>query len=206
MSKLYISDLHLFHKNVTKAGRDFDGRPYKDLDEMHEDILKRWNSKATNADHVYVIGDMVWKINSENRDEVMSLLKSMNGCIHLIQGNHDKIHTPVFRTRFEEIVPYKRIEDVEHGNNRDVILSHYYMPFYDKHRYGSILLHGHSHDTEESEMEVKITNYLNENGFLVNAYNVGCMKPYMDYTPRTLEEIIDRYEEHTNGKNRKRVS
>jgi hypothetical protein len=22
------------------------------------------------------------------------------------------------------------------------------------------------------------------------AYNVGCMIPYMDYTPRTLEEII----------------
>ena len=23
-----------------------------------------------------------------------------------------------------------------------------------------------------------------------NIYNVGCMKPYMDYTPRTLDEII----------------
>jgi len=24
----YISDLHLFHKNVTRAGKDFDDRPF----------------------------------------------------------------------------------------------------------------------------------------------------------------------------------
>ena len=24
-----------------------------------------------------------------------------------------------------------------------------------------------------------------------NMFNVGCMIPYMDYTPRTLEEIIE---------------
>ena len=26
-----------------------------------------------------------------------------------------------------------------------------------------------------------------------NMYNVGCMMPWMDYTPRTLDEIIERY-------------
>lgn len=26
---LYISDLHLFHNNVTKSGKDFDNRPYQ---------------------------------------------------------------------------------------------------------------------------------------------------------------------------------
>lgn len=38
--KLYISDLHLFHKNVTKAGKNFDDRPYENIEEMNEDILK----------------------------------------------------------------------------------------------------------------------------------------------------------------------
>ncbi len=31
----YISDLHLFHKNVTRAGKDFDDRPFDNLEEMH---------------------------------------------------------------------------------------------------------------------------------------------------------------------------
>lgn len=31
----YISDLHLFHKNVTREGKDFDDRPFDNLEEMH---------------------------------------------------------------------------------------------------------------------------------------------------------------------------
>ena len=27
----YISDMHLFHKNVTRAGKDFDDRPFENL-------------------------------------------------------------------------------------------------------------------------------------------------------------------------------
>lgn len=30
----YISDLHLFHKNVTRGGRDFDDRPFDNLEEI----------------------------------------------------------------------------------------------------------------------------------------------------------------------------
>lgn len=32
----YISDMHLFHKNVTKEGNNFDNRPFNSLAEMHE--------------------------------------------------------------------------------------------------------------------------------------------------------------------------
>lgn len=54
----YIADLHLFHKNVTKAGINFDDRPYDDIPQMHEDILNRWNKKITNGDTVYILGDV----------------------------------------------------------------------------------------------------------------------------------------------------
>ena len=36
----YISDLHLFHKNVTDEGFNFDGRPFKTL-EAYIKRLKR---------------------------------------------------------------------------------------------------------------------------------------------------------------------
>ena len=71
-----------------------------------------------------------------------------------------------------------------------VILSHYYMPFYENHYYGSVLLHGHSHMSPESDLERQITANLISQGITERIYNIGCMYPYMDYTPRTLEEII----------------
>ena len=36
----YISDLHLFHKNVTKEGNDFDDLPFGELEEMHSAMVK----------------------------------------------------------------------------------------------------------------------------------------------------------------------
>lgn len=195
--KLYISDLHLFHKNVTKAGRDFDKRPYMDLEEMHSDILLKWNQAVTNADHVFILGDFVWKFTADNRDEVMKMLKEMNGNLHLIIGNHDKIKDGNFKKRFEEIVHYKRVDDVLDGENRTVIMSHYYMPLYEQHYRGAILLHGHSHNSSESDMEREITELVKSKGFSpVEIYNIGCMYPYMDYTPRTLQEIVDGYHKY----------
>lgn len=43
----YISDLHLFHKNVTKAGKDFDDRPFDNLEDMHSIIKEKWNNPNT---------------------------------------------------------------------------------------------------------------------------------------------------------------
>lgn len=37
----YISDLHLFHKNVTREGRDFDYRSFDNLEEMHSTIKEK---------------------------------------------------------------------------------------------------------------------------------------------------------------------
>ena len=39
----YISDLHLFHKNVTGEGTNFDNRPFATMEEMHETIKTNWN-------------------------------------------------------------------------------------------------------------------------------------------------------------------
>lgn len=40
---LYIADLHLFHKNVTDKGTNFDNRPFSTIEEMNLEIVKRWN-------------------------------------------------------------------------------------------------------------------------------------------------------------------
>lgn len=83
----YISDVHLFHKNVTAEGSNFDNRPFKTLEEMHETIKTNWNNTVTNADHVYILGDLAWK---ENED-VISFVSKLKGNKHLIVGNHDRV-------------------------------------------------------------------------------------------------------------------
>lgn len=57
MSKLYISDLHLGHKNAIVH----DNRPFADLDEMHSSIIANWNNVVKEEDEVYILGDFAWK-------------------------------------------------------------------------------------------------------------------------------------------------
>ena len=45
----YISDMHFYHQNIIA----FDKRPYKNLEEMHDDMIKKWNSVVNNNDTVY---------------------------------------------------------------------------------------------------------------------------------------------------------
>lgn len=198
MERRYIADLHFGHINVTKVGRDFDNRGFKDLDEMHEFITKKWNATTTNDDHVYILGDVCWKVNNNNIEQYKTLLKNLNGNKHLILGNHDNVTNSSFKKLFEEIVPYKELIDTVNGTNKRVILSHYYIPFYNHHYRNAVMLHGHSHNSAESEMERRLTAMLNRQGFQCEIYNVGCMYPYIDYAPRTLQYIIDNYD--TNKK------
>ena len=46
MSKIYyISDLHLFHNKVLQLSN----RPFSDIEEMHQTIIKNWNQTVTST-------------------------------------------------------------------------------------------------------------------------------------------------------------
>lgn len=109
--KLYIADWHYAHANILA----FDNRPFKTVEEMNEELVKRWNATVNPGDTVYVLGDMFWCISSQ----AVPILQALNGMME-----HDK----------------------------------YLM----QELYG-----------KQCQM-----------------FNVGAMMPYMDYTPRTLDEIL----------------
>jgi len=71
------------------------------------------------------------------------------------------------------------------------------MPMYNGHRHEAIHIHGHSHFTDEAEIELRIAKELNDEGFTNEIYNVGCM--YWNYEPVTLNEIL-RQEDLTKTK------
>lgn len=180
----YISDAHYFHNNVIK----FDNRLFKDLNEMHEKMAIDWNNKVTNADHVYILGDLSWKVT----DEAINLIKSLHGNLHLVLGNHDHINNAKFKKLFEEITPYKELKDIANGQVYNLVLFHYPITFWNKQHYGSIHLYGHVHNSYEEDIYQDIIKQLNDKWDIeCKAYNVGCMMPYMNYIPRTLEEIIN---------------
>ena len=184
----YISDLHLFHKNITKEGTNFDNRPFDTLNEMHTVIKTNWNSIVTNADHVYICGDVTWKEN----EEAISFISTLKGAKHLIIGNHDKLKDQRFKQLFVEIVPYKQIKDMVDGKEYNIVLSHFPIAFwYRQHREKTVHLYGHLHNTKEETLYQDFVKKINEvQKIKCIAKNVGCMMPYINYTPRTIEEIL----------------
>ena len=201
MSKFYISDLHIFHKNVLncEGSKSFDNRPFKTFDEMHETLIKNINNTCKRGDHLYLLGDLAWRVN----DDTISLISRINPNMHLICGNHERINDSRYRRLFCEICDYKEVSDNINGKNYNVVLFHYPIMFWNKMRQtnndGSpkyknynILLYGHTHNTQEEILYQQFLKYVNDNyGYNAMAFNVGCMMPYMNYTPRTLEEIFD---------------
>lgn len=190
----FTSDLHFGHENVIR----FDNRPFDTVEEMDEEMIKRWNAKVGKGDIVYVLGDFIWKAAT---NEAVSIIRRLNGQIILIKGNHDRfLHNAAAKKALAGIKDYDDICVIlEDGTTRRCILSHYFIPFYNGHRYQAIHLHGHSHLTEEAAEEVRISTELNEKGYDLKIYNVGCM--YWNYTPVTLDEILERMAYGQENKN-----
>ena len=171
----YISDLHIGHENILR----FDNRPFADVNEMNNKLIENWNARVRSDDTVYILG----------------------GNKVLIRGNHDpKQFSAATKRMFQEITDLKEIKD----SGKHVVMCHYPIPFF-RASFAStaFMLYGHVHQTIEYEYIAKLrrevkansTGYGTPNG---NFINVGCMMPYMDYTPRTLDEIIEgdaRYHE-----------
>lgn len=87
MGKIFFtSDNHFGHERVIR----FDNRPFATVEEMDAEMIRRWNAKVGKGDLVYVLGDMIWKTRN---DDAPGLIKSLNGQIILIKGNHDRFFT-----------------------------------------------------------------------------------------------------------------
>ena len=192
MKNYYIADCHFGHQAILHLDR----RPFADLKQMEDTMVMLWNATVWKNDTVYILGDFCWG----KADEWLRILRRLNGNKVLIQGNHDLGQYPShLRKEFADIKEYKEIRDGE----RHVILSHYPIPFY-KHSCDPsyYMLCGHVHNTKENEWLEKWTAELRAAPVVENAIdhaqnhgqivNVGCMRPWMGYTPRTLDEIINK--------------
>lgn len=178
---LYIADTHFGHKNILH----YDNRPFTTVEEMNSEMENRWNMAVEPADTVYILGDFCYK------GDWLDILMKLRGHKVLIRGNHDpKNLNDQVAKYLSTVADYMEIKDA----GRDVVLSHYPIPCFKNHFYGAYHLYGHVHSSfEHNMMEHDKLLMQDLYGKQCNMYNVGCMMPWMDYTPRTLDWIIEHY-------------
>ena len=79
--KYFIADTHFNHENIIK----YSNRPFKNIQEMNEYIIHKWNSVITRNDIVYHLGDVGFGTTEELRE----FINKLSGNKILIKGNHD---------------------------------------------------------------------------------------------------------------------
>lgn len=174
----YIADNHFGHFNIIR----YDNRPFEKTSDMDETMIDRWNEVVRDEDIVYILGDFSW----HGEKETLEILDSLTGRKVLIKGNHDRVSQPMAR-RFVKVCDYLEITD----NKTRVIMSHYPMPFWNGQFRDSVHLYGHVHNSHQWNFCQSWQKELRQiQDIPMRMFNVGCMMEYMDYTPRTLQEII----------------
>lgn len=201
----YISDPHIGCRNK-----------YENRTLDHDKLLKEnWNCVVTNADTVYVLGDIGKEGGNRDVEYLCELISTLKGKKILVQGNHEKLKDLRLKQLFTEICQYKEVTDNFNGINTNVVLSHYPILIWNGQHNGWVHLYGHVHMTDEWGIYMDALQGLNDyfaertrQGATdcpqVRAYNVGAMLPYMDYTPRSLKEILLAHDDlllPANGKN-----
>jgi calcineurin-like phosphoesterase family protein len=180
-SVFLTSDTHFGHLGVCKFLRK-DGvtklRPWDNVDEMDEDLIRRWNETVGPNDKVYHLGDVV--INRRG----LKVLDRLNGDKVLIKGNHDIFKLSDYTRYFRDVRAYH----VMNG----IILSHIPVSKDSLHRFGCNI-HGHTHaDRVRKIRGVKVaTGELLYSDQIDPDYLCVCVEQ-TDFRPILFEDALKR--------------
>jgi calcineurin-like phosphoesterase family protein len=112
----FTSDPHYFHRSVIGYCK----RPFADVNEMNEALIKNWNDRVRKQDTVYVLGDFSFG----NKANTKAVLARLKGRKILIAGNHDSAPHKMLELGFDEVHENKIVQI----GNIKVFVSHF--PFY----------------------------------------------------------------------------
>lgn len=157
--RFFTSDTHFKHLRIIELCK----RPFKDVDHMNAEIVRRWNEVVSPIDIVFHLGDVALG----PIDESLPIVSLLNGHKILVNGNHDRPFMNKGKARFDEW--FDRYSEVFQeqivgnttlvlANGLEVILSHFPHTG-DSHgddRYADErpldihmpIIHGHTHGTE----------------------------------------------------------
>ena len=131
MTIWFTSDHHLGHKRIIELAN----RPFSSVEEMDEEMIRRWNARVARGDIVYHLGDFAFA----DHDPYLGRLKGQK---FLAPGNHDHSN------RVKRAKGWQGVEKLMHITLPDgtpVVLCHYAMRVWNRPHHGAIHLYGHSH-------------------------------------------------------------
>jgi calcineurin-like phosphoesterase family protein len=171
----FTSDLHFFHANIIA----YSHRPFDSLEEMNEGIIANWNRRVTPEDKVYVIGDFMMGHNFKTH--LPWITPRLNGYKVLVKGNHDRSSELYLQAGFAE-VHNQVILPISGSTYPSILLQHkppqkaiQTFPY-------AYVLHGHVHEL-----------------FKTKGYWINVGVDVQGYEPKTLEELIEGVEPHSNA-------
>lgn len=165
MATFFTSDLHFGHANVIK----YVPRPFKDVEEMDAELIRRWNAVVGPKDEVYVVGDF----SLCKRARALEIATALNGVKYLVRGNHDK-DPPT--AAFAWIKDMHTVKVDVGGQEQRIVLCHYAMRVWDRSHHGAWHLYGHSHDSLPDDP---------------NALSLDIGVDCWDYTPVSVAQIAE---------------
>lgn len=135
MKSWFTADHHFGHANIIRHC----ARPFASVDDMNEEMIRRWNSLVAASDFVYHLGDFSFRGASP---EVYR--HRLNGKIVFVIGNHDPE-----RHKLEQLGIFESIHSLLQikVNGETIVLCHYGMRVWNKSHHGTLHLYGHSHGT-----------------------------------------------------------
>ena len=107
----FTSDWHIGHENSIK----FDKRPFKDINEMHEALIRRYNATVPKSGICYFLGDM-----GNRTEDIRKVISRLNGTKVLLWGNHDKGLSTMYNCGFDVVIHSASI----YINKERVTMSH----------------------------------------------------------------------------------
>lgn len=179
-----IGDTHFGHEGMCSFTNP-DGsklRPWHNLEDMHRDMIERWNDTVRPRDRVIHLGDFAWNRRS------LYIIPKLHGRKHLVLGNHDVFQSEDYlRTTHDE-------DGVELPNptrfvklwgayvEHKIIFTH--LPVHPStlgNRF-AINIHGHLHNAVIHNQEFGTVDG--------RYYNVSCEQT--DFRPIELEELLSK--------------
>lgn len=81
MNTFFIADTHFGDEAILR----YEKRPFSSVEEMDQEMIRRWNEVVGDEDLVFHLGD----VSSYGKEKTKEILSRLRGKKHLVLGNHD---------------------------------------------------------------------------------------------------------------------
>lgn len=155
-----IGDLHFYDDNI----RLYERQQFTTVRSMNRFMIDNWNRVVDKNDTVYVVGDFFTQNCTE--DNILKIIKLLNGHIILIVGNHDVPLLGILR-KYMDVIEYPMVKD------GFWIISHEPMYVSENAPYANVFAHVHNNPMYKD---------VSSRSFCVSAERIN-------YTPMLLEDV-----------------